>query len=217
MVCVAAVVLGLTRSSKPPNRMNSSPIENELQKISRFQNAIFEECNCGASFIGHEHCDLTVAKGVAYSFVLKGKPTKYPEARKCYVWDSKDFKPDADNKIIVVFDVQVTSDPEQLPFDAVWAWLSYSLVAEADIYIKSKRWSKDDLHKESVWYYLADGTESGGRFFVRERADGRIAVRVKKAVAGNSEYVSVSFPLTKPQVERIIKPGQRDDFFTVQL
>ena len=197
--------------------MNSSPIENELQKISRFQNAIFETCNCGAGFIGHEDCDLTFAKGIAYSFVLKGKPIKYPEARKCYVWDSKDFKPGVDNKIIVVFDVQVTSDPEQLPFNAVWAWVSYSLVTEADIYIKSKNWSKDDLHKESVWYYLADGTESAGRFFVRERADGKIAVRIKKAVAENSEYVNASFPLTKAQVERIMKPGQRDDSFTVQL
>jgi hypothetical protein len=197
--------------------MNVSPIENELQKISRFQDAIFETSHCGASFIGHEDCDLTVAKGVAYSFVLKGKPTNYPEARKCHVWDSKDFKPEVDNKIIVVFDIQVTSDAERLPFDAVWAWLSYSLVTEPDIYVKSKKWSKDDLHKESVWYYLADGTESDGRFFVRERADGRIAVRIKKAVAGSSESVNVSFPLTKAQVDRIIKPGQRDDFFTVQL
>src|SRR5579862_7080750 len=162
--------------------MTISSTENELQKISRFQDAIFERCNCGASLIGQVDCDLTVAKGVAYSFALNGKAINYPEATKCHVWDSREFKPGVDNKIIVVFDVQVTSDPEQLPFDAVWAWLSYSLVTEPDVYIKSKRWSKDDLHKESVWYYLADGTESGGRFFVRERADGRIAVRIKKAV-----------------------------------
>jgi hypothetical protein len=197
--------------------MDMSPIENEIQKISRFQNAIFEACNCGASFTGHADCDLTVAKGVAYSFALEGKSIKYPEARNCHVWDSTEFKPGADNKIIVVFDVQVTSDPEQLPFDAVWAWLSYSLVTEPDIYVKSKRWSKDDLHKESVWYYLADGTESGGRFFVRKRADGKIAVRINKAAAGSSENVNISFPLTKAQVERIIKSAPRDDFFTVQL
>ena len=197
--------------------MTISPMENDLQKTSRFLNAIFEASSCGASLISHEDCDLTVARGVAYSFVLKGKPNKYPEARKCYVWDSKEFKPGTDNKIIVVFDVQVTSDAEQLPFNAVWAWLSYSLVTEPDIYIKSKRWSKDDLHKESVWYYLADGTESGGRFFVRERADGKISVRIKKAMAGSSEYVNISFPLTKAQVERIKKPAQMDDFFTLQL
>jgi hypothetical protein len=196
--------------------MNISPAENEPQKISRFQSAIFEVCNCGASLIGHKDCDLTVAKGVAYSFVLQGKPINYPGARNCHVWDSKDFKPGVDNKIIVVFDVQVASDPEQLPFDAVWAWMSYTLVTEADIYVKSKKWSKEDLHKESVWYYLADGTESGGRFFVRDRPDGKIAVRIKKTVAGGSDHVNFSFPLTRAQVERIMKP-QRDDFFTVQL
>jgi len=197
--------------------MNISPAENELQKISRFQNAIFEACNCGASLIGHENCDLTIAKGLAYSFVLKGKPIKYPEAAKCYVWDSRDFRPGVDDKIIVVFDVQVTSDSEQLPFDAVWAWLSYSLVTEPDIYVRSKVWSKGALHKESVRYHLADGTESGGRFFVRERSDGKIAVRINKVGAGSSEHVNFSFPLTKAQVGRIMKPAQRDHLFTVQL
>ncbi len=197
--------------------MNISPVENEPQKISRFQDAIFEACHCEASFISHEDCDLTVAKGIAYSFELNGKSIKYPEARKCHVWDSKEFKPGADNQIVVVFDVQVTSDPEQLPFDAVWAWMSYSLVTEPDIYVKTKRWSKDALHKGSVSYYSADGTGSGGRFFVRERGDGKIAVRIKKAVAGASENVNLSFPLTKAQVERITRPAQRDEFFTVQL
>ena len=176
-----------------------------------------ETFKCEASFTGYKDCDLMDAKGVAYSFVLNGKPNKYPEATKCYVWDSKDFKPDADNEIIIVFDVQVTSDPEQLPFDAVWAWLSCSLILDPDIFIKSQTWSKDDLHKESIWYHLTDGTESGGRFFVREGEDGKIAVRIKKAVAGDSEYVNVSFPLTKAQVERITKPARRADFFTVQL
>jgi hypothetical protein len=197
--------------------MNISPTGIEPQKLSRFQDAIIEACHCGANLICHEDCDLTVARGLVYSFVLTGKPTKFPEARKCYVWDSKDFRPGVDDKVIVVFDVQVASDPEQLPFDAVWAWLSYSLVTEPDIYVKSKSWSKDDLHKESVWYHLADGTQSGGRFFVRDRADGKIAVRIKKTVAGGSEHVNFSFPLTRAQVERIMKPAQRDDFFTVQL
>ncbi len=197
--------------------MNSSPSENELQKISRFQNAILETYNCQSSFISHEDCDLTVARGTAYSFALKGKPVKHPEAARCYAWDSKDFKPGVDNEIIVVFDTQVTSDAEQLPFDAVWAWWSSSLILDPDIFVKSQTWSKDDLHKESIWYHLTDGTESGGRFFVREGDDGKIAVRIKKAVPGSSEYVNVSFPLTKAQVERIIRPARRADFFTVQL
>jgi hypothetical protein len=197
--------------------MDISRMETEHQKISRFQKAIFEACHCGSTLIGHEDCDLTVARGLAYSFALTGKPDKYPGATKCFVWDSKDFRPGVNDKVIVIFDVQVTSDPEQMPFDAVWAWLSYSLVTEPDVYVKSKKWSKEELHQKSVRYRRPDGKESDGCFFARKKVDGKIAVRIKTVVAGSSEHVNFSFPLTRAQVERILKPAQGDDFFTVQL
>jgi hypothetical protein len=197
--------------------------ETDAERIGRFQDAVLGTFKCSTTFIARKECDLMPhPKGDAYTFGLKGPVREYPEAKKCYVWDAREFKPSAANEIVIVFDVQVLSDPEQLPFDAVSAWLSDSLVKDRDIYAKSEKWTKDELHKMSVWFNLPDGTESGGHFFVRESADGKIAVRIfqegNKEVAGRNWLINNSlFPLTAAQIEAIQKPDTRAAYFTVRL
>lgn len=196
--------------------------ESDRERNIRFGNAIRDKFKCRATFRDAKCCDLSpFAKGVAFTFDLTSQPEKYPDAKRCFVWDSKNFKPGEVNSEVVVLDVQVTSDPDELPFDAVWAWLTDSLVKNTDIYVKSEKWSKGQLHGEQVEFRILPGERKLGRFFVRERVDGMIAVRVVEEgecrLNGRREKIDVSFCLTPSQVERIESPFSNTSYFRLTL
>jgi hypothetical protein len=137
-------------------------------------NAIRQKCNCNANYIREADCELSpYGRGTVSIFELSGRLKQYPEAKQCFVWDSEDFK-QGENELTIVFDVQVISDAKDLPRLAVWAWLTDTLVKDADIYVKSEKWT-NQLHRFPVRFGPHD---EFGSFFVRERADGKIAVRI---------------------------------------
>jgi hypothetical protein len=145
---------------------------------------------------------------------LSKHPKEHPEANQCCVWDGKDFKP-GENEVVTVLDVQVTSDPKDLPFWAVWTWWTESLVDDRlDNYVESKeskKWTKAqllELHNERVEFGL---NKTAGNFFVRERADGKVSVRIVWDVTPNlkvrtKDWTHNSIPLGQSAIERIERP-----------
>jgi hypothetical protein len=183
-------------------------------RLDRFKDAIRQKWNCDTNYIREADCDLSpFVKGMVSAFVLLGQLKQYPEAKQCFVWDSKDFR-QGDNEVIIVFDVQVISDAKDLPRLAVWAWLTDTLIKDPDIYVESKKWTKDQLHRFRVGF--GPHFEITRRFFVRERADGKIAVRIVKPIQkelnGKRDDADTSvFCLTQSDVERI-EPTPHDSY-----
>jgi hypothetical protein len=203
--------------------MNTPEPESDRERNIRFKNAISDKFKCTAicKDVRGVSCDLrSFAKGDVLEFDLS-PPKEYPDAKKCFVWDSKNFKPDDSNSVVMVLDVQVTSDPNELPYDAVWAWLSGSLVKDPDIYVKSEKWSKEKLHGEQVEFRTLPDPYKCGRFFVRERSDKSISVRIVEqgeiCLNNKTELVDVSSCLTLPQVEKIEPRPPGVGYFSLSL
>jgi len=200
--------------------MNELPQESPQERNIRFQGVIRRTWKCGSIY--KEDClgDIPpFAEGYLSKYELTGGPKEHPEARQCFVWDGKKFKDD-NNDVPAVLDVQVLEDnPRDLPRMVVWAWFTDSLIKDADIYVKSEKWSKDqihEMHKAPVQF----GVERRlGKFFVRERADGGIAVRIfsEKLIDlnGRKEYIFPSFSLSLPAIERIEPPHRDSDLYSL--
>jgi len=146
-----------------------------------------------------------------------GKLKQYPEAKHCFVWDSNDFRLGG-SEVITVLDVQVSYDANDLPRLAVWAWLTDTLVKGTDIYVESKKWTKDQLHDNPVRFGY--DLKSAGSFFVRERADGKIAVRIVEKIVkelnGKRDFAHTSFCLTQSDVESIEPPPPGSNLFMLR-
>lgn len=120
------------------------------------------------------------------------------------------------NDVIMVLDVQVAKDAKELPFTAVWGWLTDSLVKDPDLYVTSQKWSKAQIHGGRVNFGSPVRGYEAGKFFVRERTDGKISVRVVKEVIaelnGKKDYIEPSFCLALNEIERIEHDPESDLF-----
>jgi hypothetical protein len=187
--------------------MNDSPPESQQEQNKRFQKAIRQKWQCESSHNRDQPCDLPPhAKGSASVYDLNKPPRQHPEAKQCCVWDGKDFKP-GENGVIIVLDVQVPCDLQDLPRMAIWGWLTNSLAKDPDVYVTSQKWSKAQIHGGRVNFGSPVKGYEAGKFFVRERADGKISVRIIKQVIvelnRKKEYIEPSFCLALNEIERI--------------
>jgi hypothetical protein len=104
-----------------------------------------------------------------------------------------------------ILDAQVLEDDlMQLPRMADWSWRTDSLVKDQDIYLKSEKWSKEQLHKNPVEFGFE---KSVGHFFVRQRPDGKISVRIMSRIYveidGKRDWTHHSFCLGQQQLDRL--------------
>jgi hypothetical protein len=183
-------------------------------KLKRFQDAIRDKWKCGARHTGDIRCNLVPFAhdvGTVSVFTLPfPPPDKNQAAKQCFVWDSDDFRM-GESEVVVVSDVQVLDDTDQLFMLAVWAWLTGSLVEDAeDHYVESERWPRNkllELHKSLVEF---GADRRPGRFFVRTRRDGKTAVRifwnVLHELNGKKDHAHKSFALDRTAIERIEPP-----------
>lgn len=200
--------------------MSNSLQESNRGRIEQYQDAIRRHWGVGGNFKNEQFVDLSPhGQGWVSAFDLIGSPKQHTGAKQCFVWEGKDFQKD-EKEAVTILDVQVASDSDKLPLMAVFAWLFDFLIKNPDIYVESKKWSKDQLNNEAVEFGFPlvpwGSPNEIGRFFVRERADGKIAVRIlkelQKELNGKLEFINDSFCLDLPSVEKIERPSNADYF-----
>jgi hypothetical protein len=170
---------------------DSSEKENQ---IKRFKDAIKKKWNCVAEPDKDNpfFCDLSPIprRGYVYVFNLPQPPAEHPVAKRCFAWIGRSLNSDWNDGILghddkgdmAVLDAQVPCDDDlSFPRMAVWAWRTGNLVNEKEAdYLESKKWQRDKLHNRRVEFDFNNMIVTG-TFFVRQRADGKISVRIVHA------------------------------------
>jgi hypothetical protein len=162
--------------------------------------------------------------GAVYIFALSPAPTKWPEAKHCFVWDCKNFKEGAEG-VAVVLDKRVILEADQeagepiekyfrrLACGAVLAWKENWFPRAPDVYVTSEKWSKEELDGQQVEYGLSAlgmAAKKYGSFRVRERSDKKIAVRIF-----DRDEWKISLPIR--EIDKIEPPENRCTWFCYPL
>ena len=191
--------------------MNTPEPESDRERNIRFQKVIDDRFKRGSSrenldpILIPDYSDGSILSVFVYQLSVQSE--KYPEAERCVAWDGKSSSHDA-NEVVTVLDVQLkvnfensSKNSKELALAAVEAWHKNWLVntpENPNHYAKSETWTKEKLDGKVVEFRLSPYEKfRNGRFFVRERRDGTIAVRI------NEEGVDFSFCLTRPDLEKI--------------
>jgi hypothetical protein len=201
--------------------MSDLPPETSL----RYEKAIKEQWNCQAMYSYRADCQQeSCGDGAVYVFGLSQAPTKWPEAKHCFVWDCKNFKEGGEG-VAVVLDKQVVMEAEReageadekyfprLALAAVIAWQQNCVPRKPDEYVDSKNQSKEKLDGQQVEYglpALGMAAKKYGSFRVRERSDKKIAVRIF-----DRDEWKISLPIR--EVDRIEEPDKADTWFVYPL